>query len=180
MVGAVLLMLLVTIDPPKPPPARMTHLRPVSEIAQRIVSDATRASPTVVSMIAEIEQSDLIVYLDVTTGAGAEIGATRLAGANASVRFLYVTINLTLDPHRRVAILAHELQHVLEVAGAPDVRDAAGMQRLFERIGHSLGRQQYETSAATDVERAVDRELWISRARSQKPKVESQKPNTGR
>lgn len=172
MVAAVLLMLMVTIDPPKPSPARMTHLRPLSDIAQRIVSDATRASPTIASMIAEIEQSDLIVYFDVTTNAGAEIGATRLAGANASVRFLHVTIDLALDPHRRAAILAHELQHVLEVAGAPDVRDAAGMQRLFEKIGYRLGRQRSETSAAADVERAVDRELWISRAKSQKQRAE--------
>ena len=171
MVAAVLLMLLVSIDSTTPPPARMTHIRPVSDIAQRIVSDATRASPTVASMIAEIEQSDLIVYVDVTTNAGSEVGATRLAGANVAVRFLHVTIDLSLAPHRRVTILAHELQHVLEVANAPDVRDAAGMQQLFERIGHRLGRQQYETSAATDVERAVDRELWTARTKSQKTKA---------
>jgi hypothetical protein len=66
-------------------------------------------------------------------------------------------------PNNVIATLAHELQHVLEVAQSPDVKDAATMRALFERIGavrvSSATTTAYETEAARRIGEQVLREL---------------------
>jgi hypothetical protein len=66
-----------------------------------------------------------------------------------------------------IATLAHELQHAIEVASAPDITDAASIQALFRRIGRvRLGNRSavtYETEAAERAGEAVQRELSTKR-----------------
>ena len=66
-------------------------------------------------------------------------------------------------PHNVIATLAHELQHALEVARSPDVKDATTMRALFERIGTVRVRRTmttaYETEAAREIGEQVLREL---------------------
>jgi hypothetical protein len=59
-----------------------------------------------------------------------------------------------------VSWLAHELQHAVEVAGAPEVRSGAQMAALMKRIGRSreAGRQ-FETDGAIECGRQAGREL---------------------
>ncbi len=48
----------------------------------------------------------------------------------------------------------------MEIAGAVEVRDAAAMIKLYQRIGHvSTGEHAYDTEAAQDMGRVVRREL---------------------
>jgi hypothetical protein len=72
-------------------------------------------------------------------------------------------------PNNVIATLAHELQHALEVAQAPDVKDGAGMRALFERIGTVRARSAtgiaYETEAARRIGDQVLRELQADNAR---------------
>jgi hypothetical protein len=131
------------------------------------VDDATRSSPTVGAMIAAIEQTDIIVYVDVQTSPLSWRGGTQFIGASLSSRFVQVTINLSLPPADRAEVLGHELQHVLEIARAPAVRDAAGMKRLFGNIGWGHG-DEFETAAARDVEETVHREI-VQRASQPRP-----------
>jgi hypothetical protein len=74
---------------------------------------------------------------------------------------LRVTVQGSLAPVDRIAVLAHALQHVTEVAGAPDVVDLESMRRFFKKIGHELdpAGRHYETSAAQDIEYRVRQEL---------------------
>ena len=48
---------------------------------------------------------------------------------------------------QRLALIAHELQHALEVIQHEDVVDAATMQAMFSKIGASV-KGGYETAAA--------------------------------
>jgi hypothetical protein len=165
MVVAFMIAALVAIKPPASVP-RLTHTRPLSTIAQAIVDDAARSSPTIRSMIAEIERTDVIVYVDVNTLSFG--GWTELVGVSTSARLLRVTINVSLDPSRRAEVIAHELQHVLEIARATDVRDEDGVKRLFDRIGWREGRLRYETEAAIDVESVVHVE-WMTFRSARRP-----------
>src|SRR5262245_20981874 len=135
-----------------------THTRPLTRIAQDVVDEAVRSSPTVDAMIAAIEETDLIVYVDVKPSPHSWRGGTQFIGSSLSTRFVQVTINFALSPNDRTEILGHELQHVLEIARAPDVRDAAGMKRLFAAIGWGHD-DEFETAAAQDVEAVVHREI---------------------
>ena len=147
---------------------RVTHMRPLSATAQHMIDDARRVSPTIASMIGEIEQSDVFVYVDAgffprsTDG-----GATTFTASSTMSRFLSVKINLMLDPNRRMEVLGHELQHVLEVTRDASVRDDLGMQRLFGNIGWVSRVREYETAAAMDVERTVHQEIWHARSMKQ-------------
>ena len=52
------------------------------------------------------------------------------------------------------------LEHALEVAAAPDVRDQRGLTALYQRIGEPGGRiHSYDTRAAQNTGRRVKREL---------------------
>jgi hypothetical protein len=68
-----------------------------------------------------------------------------------------------------VAPLAHELQHALEVAQAPEARDAESVEKLFDRSAMPFGCSSttcYETPASKDVEDAVRNELKITARQS--------------
>ena len=58
-------------------------------------------------------------------------------------------------------MVAHELHHALEIAGAPEVVDARSMARFYRTIGtsSSCGSRCYETSRAVWTERQVGRDL---------------------
>jgi UDP-N-acetylglucosamine enolpyruvyl transferase len=79
------------------------------------------------------------------------------------VRYVRVDINVMLASRRQIALLAHELQHALEIAERPDITDVDAMESLFEDIGFQSfenGRHRsYETDAALDVQEAVEHEL---------------------
>jgi hypothetical protein len=59
-----------------------------------------------------------------------------------------------------VMLLGHELRHALELADAPDVRDAAALVSLYRRIGDSYSDgHRYDTAAARETGRRVRSEL---------------------
>lgn len=72
-------------------------------------------------------------------------------------RLLYVT--LAPEPgDQPVVILAHELQHAIEVLESRAANDAA-VDALFERIGAQADAWAFETGAAVQVQRTVGKEL---------------------
>jgi hypothetical protein len=80
-----------------------------------------------------------------------------LAGGN---RFLRIVVDSRQKGAPLLALIAHELQHGLEIAVAPKVRTADDVTELFRRIGRSphcpLGTPDcYETSAALAIGDAV-------------------------
>jgi hypothetical protein len=50
-------------------------------------------------------------------------------------------------------VLAHELQHAVEVAGAPGVTDATTLRQFFERVGQRVSDDGYCTPDAQKVQR---------------------------
>ena len=75
-------------------------------------------------------------------------------------RYLRVQIRADLSRREAIALIGHELQHAMEIAGATEVRDTSAMIRLYERIGHiEHGEHAYDTEAAQDTGRIVRREL---------------------
>ena len=84
----------------------------------------------------------------------------RFLTAVADTRYVVIQMYWTPDPPvAHVPLLAHELQHALELAAAPDVRDQESCARLFARIGWPAGPQRFETEAARVTEGRVRREL---------------------
>jgi hypothetical protein len=166
MLTSLLITLLVAGDRPPADATHKRHVRPLSNIARTVVDEAVGRSPTIADMIAQIERLDVILYLEVNVPLSPSLGATTLMWTTAGTRFIKIALNVTLDPARRMELLAHELQHALEIAHA-GVHDDDGMRRLFRRIGWELRSGSFETAAAVAVERKVRRELGAARPKPQ-------------
>jgi len=120
---------------------------------------AAATSATVRELIGRLDATDVIVYVEVTPSPQISLARTKLVTATKTTRFLRIGLRSTLPPFDVTPIIAHELQHALEIAERPDVRDDDGVRRLYARIGHEHGRDTYETDAAREVERTVRQEL---------------------
>lgn len=140
------------------------RVRPLSDRGARLLTVAQRLSPTIAAMVAKIEASDIILQLDTQLSLEVPFAVTRLITATADVRYVRVSINPRQSPLRRIELLGHELQHVLEIAAEPSVRDQNSMRDYFTRIGHRRIGDAFETDAATDIESVIRAEVgrWRS------------------
>ena len=151
-----------TVRDASPPAVVPIHrVRALASVTKDIVADASRRSATVRQLIAELDQTDIIVYIDLQFDLARAQGKTTFITANAAGRFLRIVIDAMLSAPRRQEILGHELQHALEIAHDPTVRDDEGMRRLFRGIGWQTGtgEQSFETGAAMEIEQRVHKEL---------------------
>ena len=85
------------------------------------------------------------------------MGRLSMMPRTGEFRYLRVQIRADLSRREAIALIGHELQHALEIAGAAEVRDTIGLITLYERIGHaSTGDHAYDTDAAQDMGRTFD------------------------
>jgi hypothetical protein len=160
MLPAIMLSVLVAIAPAVIAP-KFPRVRPMSDDARVLVEEAARRSPTIARLLRIIDQSDAVVYVEMQFEMRGE-GTTTLFAVSQYCRFIRVTIAKTVTGYRRIEMLGHELQHAVEIIQAPDVRDSAGMRRLFGKIGWLLGDLTFESNGAIDIERQVRRELRVT------------------
>lgn len=142
------------------------RLRPLSDRSERLIAVGRELSPTIHAMLARVEASDIIMQLDLSMNFDVPYAVTRLVTATPDFRYVRVSINPRLSPLRRIELLAHELQHVLEIADDITVRTQDAMREHFTRIGRSeRNNGSFETEAAIRVESVVREEVgkWESR-----------------
>jgi hypothetical protein len=121
---------------------------------------AAMRSPTIARMVDALQRSDVLVYLHLCLPSGSVYGnQTRLQVVTSGWRYVAVWIDQGQSLVDRIMMLGHELQHVMEIAEATDVRDQAGIRRLYSRIGRPVD-HGFETAAAFDVQCKVLRELF--------------------
>ena len=141
------------------PGARSARVRGLGTFVRSLIDHTAARSATVRDLLARLTSSDVIVYIEMTATPEIPTARTKLVTSAPGVRFLRIGISLTVPFSDLAPLLAHELQHAVEIAEQPDVQDDAGVRRLYDRIGRRLGRDRFETDAAHDVERAVRAEL---------------------
>jgi hypothetical protein len=122
-----------------------------------------RHSPTFRALIAKIEATDGIVYIDEgTCGHSVRACLLHLVTIAGPHRLLFIRV----DPRKDagcilVARIGHELYHAIEALSSPNVRSSPDMVSLFQRIGPT-GSDRFETRAAQrtglDVEYEVCRQ----------------------
>ncbi len=139
-----------------------TRARPLSENAAGLLAEAKERSSIIGSLLDELEQTDVIVYLaDLAPPAiNAPLSHMVYLTNDPSSRYVLVRIDhWRVSPAERIALLGHELQHVLEVAAAPEVRDGLGLKKLYKRIGWESQKDRFESEAAKAVGNRVRSEL---------------------
>ncbi len=145
--------------PPRPLP--WSHVRPLGASSARLVAEAAARSPTVTALLDSLEQTDVFVYVKDSIDEASHTRAfVRFVGLTPGRRYLLIQIDRwRVMPIQCTAWLAHELQHALEVASAPEVIDAASLARLYQRIGYQSGPGRFESDLARAVGQRVLDEL---------------------
>jgi hypothetical protein len=145
---------------PLPPAGAIRSVNRDPRLAELLAHGMAR-SVTLQGLVASLEASDVIVYVSFApTPArnGYLVHQITVAGPH---RYLRVLLEARLSNREVIPLLAHELQHALEVAQSPHVRDREGIKALFERIGFpSLASAfVHETEEALRVQRRVRADL---------------------
>ena len=154
---SILMLLVVCVPAVAGTPSRLRGTTPAESA---IIAELLARSAVGRALAAEIEASDVIVYVELTVSVAAGRAATRLVATTGAGRYLRVVLGMRTHPADRAALLAHELQHVVEIARARDVRDDTGLRRLYAKIGEDRrALYAFETTEARRVAAEVRREM---------------------
>ena len=126
--------------------------------ARGLLADARAESAIVRDLLTRIADTDVIAFVQLDRARGIPRGATALLTAAADRRYLVVNINPDHDRATLIAVLGHELQHVLEVARNPHVRDEVSFRRFFQRIGQDPGAVDHFETDQADL---IGRQVWM-------------------
>jgi hypothetical protein len=145
-----------------------SHIRTTDDRLRRLLEQGTRTSPTLRTLVHRLLDSDVVVYLW-CEGSSPAIPDGRLTFVSSVGGRRYVVVRLVrlASRERQIAILAHELQHAVEIADAPDVIDHASLEHEYRRIGYvSAGSMaeaiSFDTTAAVQAGISVLREVMLA------------------
>ena len=121
-------------------PLNNARLRPQSPRITAWLAHGLERSATMRDLADRIEQSDVVVYMAIERGLGPGVSACVTWMASVpGMRYLRISVRPDLHLAEAVAMLAHELQHVVEVIEHPDVQSNDDLAALYQRIGHRTG-----------------------------------------
>jgi hypothetical protein len=137
------------------------HVRAVDARMGGAIAGGLRRSTTFAQLVLALDRSDVIVYIETARGMPSALaGRMLIAPGPAGQRYLRIQIAAAPRGNELIALVGHELQHALEVAESPGVRDEASLIALYEAIGHGTqGPHRYDTMAAQNAGRKVRLEL---------------------
>ncbi len=140
------------------------QLRPLDCRLAAAIADGLKRSATFRGLVERVGALNGIVYIHLKpyinpqTKRELDGGLSHAVTTAGDHRLLHVMVGAG-QGDRPIFILAHELQHAIEVLEAPDVSTEDAVDQLFERIGTHVYAGAVETQAALDVEHVVRREL---------------------
>ena len=147
------------------------RIRVLDPILKELFHHGVQQSPTLRALVDKVEAAPILVFIESDIRMPIYVGARlNFVTSVNGLRYVRVTIDCTLSPRRQIALLAHELQHALEIGERTDILDAEAMESLYEDIGFESfengSHKSFETEAAIAVQRTVDVEMGMRPART--------------
>jgi hypothetical protein len=125
-----------------------------------LIQDGYRQSPSFRGLVEGISDTDVIVYVEPARELpGTMVAVTELIGKTDRARYLRIWVGIRAMRKRLIALLGHELQHVLEIGRAPQVVDQATLAAFYRKAG-DISADGYDTQAARNMGDTVYDELW--------------------
>jgi hypothetical protein len=116
-------------------------------------------SQTFRDLLRALGESDLIVHVQPVDRLPTA-GQTYFVGATASVRYVRIEVVPSGSTNEMVALIGHELQHAVEIAHEPQIRDRRSLALFYRSIaGNSSATTDYDSVAARIIEDRVKREV---------------------
>ncbi len=134
------------------------RVRALAKDVQMVLARGMARSSTFLRLMTDIDNTDVIVYVEFSQKLPQTVAGRLLFAGSVSdgTRYLRIQLSPGTTIAQQIAVLAHELQHVLEVGRAAEVRDEASFGRLYERIGSGTTAEFcYDTEAARAMGRRV-------------------------
>ena len=160
------------------------HVRTADPKVRVLIDAGLSRSATFRHLVDILNESDVIVYIEPKRTRQALGGYLAHNVVNrGEYRYLRIAVETQGAQRRLVSLLGHELQHAVEVAQSPDVRDAAGLERMFDRLAIKFGcggTTCSETQAAKDIEHIVNEELGAPPALTSPQRSSLQRRNVER
>lgn len=151
--------------PSKPRTRTFTRVRSEEAVVRQVLAEGYARSQAFRTLIQTIERSNLLVYVIWTDRVSGVGGSLQVPGAANGQRVVFILINREVVFAQLIPMIAHELQHAVEIANAPEVVDRASLVRHYKRIGEHVRlplqpfSPTFDTAAARAVGRAVLSEL---------------------
>ena len=137
-----------------------SHVRGLSPTSRELITEALERSAIVRDLVDALERTDVVVYVMLdAVDRHAQAGYLSFLTTAGGLRLVVVRIDWQAFTQHQIATLGHELQHALEIAAAPQVRDANTFGAFYGRIGFGTGTGKYETERARATGRRVELEL---------------------
>jgi hypothetical protein len=139
------------------------HVRSSDDALRARLASAYRRSATLRTLVDALEAASAVVYVEPARQLGGARDGAVLHSATGSreLPVLRVLIRTNLGDTYGTAVIAHELQHVIEVVQGGPVDGADSMTRRFRELDSSAtaGQVAFETDAAREVQARVLAEL---------------------
>ena len=139
------------------------HVRTDDAKLRGLMTRGDAESPTFRGIVLHIDRLPGLVYVVPSQcGTRSELAACleHSVQVRGGYRFLRVNMTPGEPEHRQLPLLAHELQHALEVLSDESATSLDGVAKLYERIGvRRPGAGVFETDAARRVQDLVNREV---------------------
>jgi hypothetical protein len=141
---------------------RRSSIRSTDRRLRSLLEQGVRMSPTLRALVARLHASDVVVYLQCDGPSGPDGRLTFLSMAGG---YRYVVVRMArLSRAQQIAMMAHELQHAVEIAETPAIVDGPSLVREYRRIGYENPSRQlpgvsFDTQAAIRAGERVLREL---------------------
>ena len=141
-----------------------SHIRISDANLRELKDQGAVRSETFRELLVRLEATSVLVFVDcewfMPSGVG---GHTAFMTVVDGLRYVRVAIGCSLSARLRLIMLAHELQHALEIGENPAVTDVDSMESYYESAGFQDRYQRidrsFETEAAIAVQRRVEQEL---------------------
>jgi len=143
------------------------HVRSADPKVVAVIREALRQSATFDGLVATLNNSDVVVYVNLSwkmpTGILGYL--PHQVSVSGGRRYLRIVVDATLARDELTATMAHELEHAVEVARASDATSNDAIRTLFKRLDSGEGAYgTAETSSAREIHDIVLREIRVQRS----------------
>jgi len=142
---------------------QVPRVRPTGPRAAYTLERGHARCPTIRALVTELQATDTIVYVTIDPRTAGLAATITFLGATPVSRFLRVNLRGDLTTRQMIIMLGHELQHALEVAHAPSIRDRGAFDAHYRCVGlNTPDPDRFDTRAALLAAERIKRELAIA------------------
>lgn len=130
--------------------------------AQALIDEGLEHSPTFAFLVQQLQDTDLVAIIQPSSTMSLNLsGYLTFVSTTSSCRYVRIKFTTRYNGAHAVGIIAHELQHAVEVGLHPEVVDADSLRALYEERGRaSGGLNAFESNEAIEIGRTVLREMF--------------------